>query len=188
RQQQQGQEQEQAKSTRLDEAIALLEDIWKGSAPFGWTNLSAFLGEFPLRRDEQVTVPAWPLMYPLAASLVKLYGMLPGTRSGGSGNDNVHVNNSDNNNDNNNDGNEYVRLLVRKDILKTLRPQYDTLDVAVIAGIDIYIDTRTYRDGYEDLARNGVQFMNDPRQLWQQGASADLDTVQGLLGICSCFG
>ncbi|OAT03606.1 hypothetical protein BDBG_00305 [Blastomyces gilchristii SLH14081] len=77
------------------------------------------LWEFPLR-DEQVTVPAWPLMYPVAASLVKLEAMLPGARSGGSDNDNVHANNGDNNNDNNDD--EYVRLLVRKDILKTLQP------------------------------------------------------------------
>ncbi|KLJ07798.1 hypothetical protein EMPG_09996 [Blastomyces silverae] len=168
--QQRGQEQAQS-STRLDEAIALLEDIWKGSAPFGWTNLPVFLGEFPLR-DEKVTVPAWPLMYPLAASLVKLYAMLPGTRSCGS--DHVHVNNN-NNNDN-------FRSLDRQDILRTLRPQYDTLDVAVIAGIDIYIDTRTYRDGYEDLARSGVQFMNDPRQLWQQGAASGR---AGRFGYCA---
>ncbi|KMW66670.1 hypothetical protein BDDG_11656 [Blastomyces dermatitidis ATCC 18188] len=46
KQKQQGQE--QAKSNRLDEPIALLEDIWKGSAPFGWTHLSAFpLGVSP---------------------------------------------------------------------------------------------------------------------------------------------
>ncbi|PGG95710.1 hypothetical protein GX51_08151 [Blastomyces parvus] len=180
-----GLQQEPAKSNNLDEAIALLEDIWKGSAPFGWTNLSVSLGEFPLR-DEEVTVPAWPLMYPLAASLVRLYAMLPDARSGDSDNDHkrdkVHVDNCDdssNDNDDDND-NDSIRVLVREDILKTLRPHYDNLDVAVVAGIDIYIDTRTYQDGYEDLARNGVQFMNGPRQLWQQGASGGA----GRFGYC----
>ncbi|QSS63344.1 hypothetical protein I7I51_00401 [Histoplasma capsulatum] len=140
--QQQEQGQEHAESKHLDEAIALLEDIWKGSTPFGWTNLPFSFEDFPLR-DEGVTAPAWPLMYPLAALLVKL------------------PENSD------------VLSPAREEILKMLRPRYDDLYVAVVAGIDIYIDTRTYQDGHEHLARNGVQFMNDPRQLSQGGLGGD---------------
>ncbi|EGC42477.1 predicted protein [Histoplasma capsulatum var. duboisii H88] len=171
---QQEQGQEHAKLKHLDEAIVLLEDIWKGSTPFGWTNLPFSFEDFPLR-DEGVTAPAWPLMYPLAALLVKLYALLPGARGGGSGDDNdnhkrdgVHIANSNNSPENSDD-----RSPAREEILKMVRPRYDDLYVAVVAGIDIYIDTRTYQDGHGHLARNGVQFMNDPRQLSQGGLGGD---------------
>ncbi|OJD15812.1 hypothetical protein AJ78_03954 [Emergomyces pasteurianus Ep9510] len=175
KQQEQEQEQEQgrgrgrgrgrvlAKSKKhLDEAIDLLEDIWKGSAPFGWTKPSDSLADFPLR-DEKASVPAWPSVYPLGVSLVKLYGLLPQARD-----------NSDNGNENQDHDNlqingNNVRSLARDNILKMLRPHYDNLDVAVVAGIDIYIDTRTYQDEYGDLARNGVQFLNKPTQLLHGG-------------------
>ncbi|EER44072.1 predicted protein [Histoplasma capsulatum H143] len=154
---QQEQGQEHAKLKHLDEAIVLLEDIWKGSTPFGWTNLPFSFEDFPLR-DEGVTAPAWPLMYPLAALLVKLYALLPGARGGGSGDDNdnhkrdgVHIANSNNSPENSDD-----RSPAREEILKMVRPRYDDLYVAVVAGIDIYIDTRTYQDGHGHLARNGA--------------------------------
>ncbi|OAX77197.1 hypothetical protein ACJ72_08507 [Emergomyces africanus] len=177
-----GQGRGEERKQHLDEAVDLLEDIWKGSAPFGWTQTSQSFAEFPLK-DEDTTVPAWPSIYPLAASLVKLYAMLPEARDDNSDDDDdnstthnhdpdeIHINsnsNNDKNNDknNNNNSNSNVRLLVaRENILKTLRPHYDNLDVAVVAGIDIYCDTRIYLDEYGDLARNGFQFMNKPTPL-----------------------
>ncbi|KKZ66187.1 hypothetical protein EMCG_08074 [[Emmonsia] crescens] len=157
--QQQQRRQVSAKAKHLDEAIGLLEGIWKGSGPFGWANLSSSFADFPLK-DDKATVPAWPSVYPLGASLVKLYGMLP--EAGG---------NSDsyNDNDNHNHNRDNVLSLARENILKELRPHYDSLDVAVVAGIDIYIDTKTYQDDYGDLARNGVQFLNKPGDLCRGG-------------------
>lgn len=170
-QQQQRQRQVPAKAKHLDEAIDLLEGIWKGSGPFGWANLSSSFADFPLK-DDKATVPAWPSVYPLGASLVKLYGMLPeaeGNSDSDSYNDNDNENNNGNGNANHNHNRDNVLSLARENILKELRPHYDNLDVAVVAGIDIYIDTRTYQDEYGDLARNGVQFLNKPGDLCRGG-------------------